>query len=405
MPVEISVGTSVLTINQGSTFMVTDLNGEIGADSEAGVFANDTRFVSYYAISANGQPWVRLTSSTTTHYASRIFCMNQTFATEAGDVPEGTLALVIGRTVSEGIHDDFDVTNYGLAPVQFNLEIALRSDFADLFEVKSRRFVRCGRIVTEWHERRGELHTSYSYRDFHRRFIYRLHDSGSPPAYANGRITFEISLEPGAIWHSCSDYLLVHGERVRVPVRRCDPERRDTELDRLQRQWLSQATALTSANEDVYRLYRQAVEDMGALRLYDHDFAPDVWVPAAGVPWFVTIFGRDSLLVSLQNMLVNAGFARGTLKKLAELQATEMDDWRDAEPGKIPHEMRSGDLAHFKRIPHTPFAGSRPAPDPGSLGATAAHGLLSNFRQTDLLQQRSPLLTEPPIIWGSIDQI
>ena len=99
------------------------------------------------------------------------------------------------------------------------------------------------------------------------------------------------------------------------------------------------------ANEDVYRVYRQSVDDMGALRLYDHDFAHDVWLPAAGVPWFVTVFGRDSLIVSLQNMLVNPGFARGTLRKLAEFQAAEVDEWRDAEPGKMPHEVRFGELA------------------------------------------------------------
>jgi glycogen debranching enzyme len=163
--------------------------------------------------------------------------------------------------------------------------------------------------VTEWHEKRGELHTSYSYRDFDRRFIYRLRNSGWSPAYANGRITFEIDLEPGATWHACGDYLLVQGARIRASRRSYAPEHHDTAVDRLQRQWLSQATALTSANEDVYRQYRQAVEDMGALRLFDHDFAPDIWVPAAGVPWFVTIFGRDSLMVSLQNMLVHAGNA------------------------------------------------------------------------------------------------
>jgi glycogen debranching enzyme len=361
MPAEISVGSPVLTVNQGSTFMVTDLNGEIDANSEAGVFANDTRFVSYYAIFANGQPWLRLTSSTTTYYAARIVCMNQPFATEAGDVPEGTLALVVSRTVGEGIHEDLDVTHYGLAPVRFNLEVALRSDFADLFEVKSHKFVRRGRIVTEWHEKRGELHTSYSYRDFHQRFIYRLRNSGSSPAYANGRITFEIGLEPGATWHACGDYLLIHGERIRAPMRSCRLHQSDTAIDDLQREWLRQATTFTSANEDVYRLYRQSVEDMGALRLSDHDFAPDIWVPAAGVPWFVTVFGRDSLIVSLQNTLVNAGFARGALQKLSELQATEFDDWRDAEPGKMPHEIRFGELAHFKRIPHTPYYGTADA--------------------------------------------
>jgi glycogen debranching enzyme len=361
MPVEISVGPPVLTINQGSTFMVTDLNGEIDADSEAGVFATDTRFVSYYAILANGRPWLRLSSSATTYHTARIYCMNQLFATEAGEVPEGTLALVIARTVGEGIHEDLDVTNYGRTPVQFNLEIALRSDFADLFEVKAHRFVRRGHIVTAWDERRGELTTAYSHRDFHCRFLYRLHDSGSAPGYANGRITFELQLRPGATWHSCSDYVFVHGPRVRAPTRRCPRHPSDTTVDDLQRQWLHQATTLTSANEDVHRLYRQSVEDMGALRLYDHDFAPDVWVPAAGVPWFVTIFGRDSLIVSLQNMLVHAGFARGVLKKLAELQATALDDWRDAEPGKIAHEIRFGELAQAKQIPHTPYYGTADA--------------------------------------------
>ena len=86
MAVQLSVGPAVLTLNQGSTFMVTDLNGEIAADSEQGVFAGDTRFVSYYAVSANGVPWQRLASSTTTYYDGRIYLTNPAFATEAGTV-------------------------------------------------------------------------------------------------------------------------------------------------------------------------------------------------------------------------------------------------------------------------------------------------------------------------------
>ena len=133
-----------------------------------------------------------------------------------------------------------------------------------------------------------------------------------------------------------------------------------THFDRLQSEWRTVATRLTSTNEDVYRLFQQSVEDMGALRLYDQDFAPDVWLPAAGVPWFVTIFGRDSLIVSHQNMIIHPLFARGALQKLAEYQAREMDDWRDAEPGKILHELRFGELAHFHQIP-TPYYGTADA--------------------------------------------
>jgi glycogen debranching enzyme len=361
MPIDITVGTPLLTINQGTTFMVTDLDGQIAADSELGVFADDTRFVSFYAISADGHAWRRLTSAATTHYASRAYLISDAFETEAGAIPTGTVGLVVSRTVHDGIHEDLDITNYGLTTVKFNLEVALRSDFADIFEVKSHKFVRRGRVVTEWDEKRQTLRTSYSNRDFERVFTYRLSDSGSPALYANGRITFPILLESRASWHSCCEYIFGVKGRTRRPLRRCYHLPKNTRVDELERQWIAQATALTSANEDVYRLYRQSVEDIGALRLHDHDFAPDVWIPAAGVPWFVTIFGRDSLIVSLQNMLVYPGFARGTLKKLAELQATERDDWRDAEPGKIPHEIRFGELAHLDLIPHTPYYGTADA--------------------------------------------
>ncbi len=364
MPIEVSVGPSVLTINQGSTFMVTDLDGEIAAESEQGIFVGDTRVLSYYAISANSEAWVRLTSSATDYYAARIFLTNAALSSEEGDIPAGTLALVISRTVGEGIHEDLDVINHGLAPVRFNLEVALRSDFADLFEVKAHHFVRRGHILTTWSGGRGELRTSYTNRDFRRALTYRLLNGESRPHYANGRVTWEVVLDPGASWHTCCHYILTEGRRTHAPIYGCYHDVGKTEIserDRLQQEWGEQVTQLTSANEDIYRFYRRSVADVGALRLHDHDFAPDVWVPAAGVPWFVTIFGRDSLIGSLQTVMLHHGLALGALKKLAQLQATERDDERDAEPGKIPHELRFGELAHFHEIPHTPYYGTADA--------------------------------------------
>src|SRR5262249_30149822 len=197
MPVSISVGPPVVTINQGSTFMVTAPDGQILADTDQGVFADDTRFVSYYAVSANGQPWQLLTSSTVSYYAARFQLTNPPFETEDGPVSAGTLGLSLVRSVADGIHEDIDVTNHSRSPVRFNLEIALRSDFADLFEVKTRTFVRRGRITTDWNEASGQLETSYTNRDFSRRFVFRLLENTSPAAFANGRISFEIALEPG----------------------------------------------------------------------------------------------------------------------------------------------------------------------------------------------------------------
>ncbi len=361
MPIEIGVGPPLLSINQGATFMVTGLDGQIDADTELGLYADDTRFVSYWAIFADGEPWLCLTSAATSYYAARVNLTNRRLRTATGEIPEQTLSLVIGRGIADGIHEDLDVVNYGLARVRFNLEIALRTDFADLFEVKQREFIRRGRIITRWDEAHRELTTAYTNGDFRRSLGYRLRNHDSAPTYANGRISFELELEPGASWHTCCHYVLVGADVTRAPDRGCYHDRRDTDRDRLHHHWQEVATGVTTANEDFYRLYRQSVEDTGALRLYDHDFAPDVWLPAAGVPWFVAVFGRDSLIVSLQNMLVNAGFARGALAKLAELQAVEMDDTRDAQPGKIPHELRVGELAHFRLIPHTPYYGTADA--------------------------------------------
>src|SRR5262249_33162193 len=154
-------------------------------------------------------------------------------------------------------------------------------------------------------------------------------------------------LAQGQSWHCCCHYVLVFDENALEPLYGCDHVSGKIGLDELQREWQARATKLTSANEEVYRLYRQSVEDLGALRLHEHDCGPDGWVPAAGVPWFVGLFGRDSLIASLQTMPIDPGFARGALETLAKYQATELDPFRDAEPGKIPHELRLGELAHF----------------------------------------------------------
>src|SRR5215470_11733127 len=211
MPVEVNVGPPVLTINHGSTFMVTDRAGEVAPDSEHGVFCADTRFVSSHRIFTNGTPWLLLTSGTPTYYMARVHLMNRAFKTEDDDIGQGTLALTITRSVAEGIHEDLELDNHGLKAVRFNLEIEVRSDFADLFEVKAHEFVRRGRIVTHWDDGTAELRAAYSNRDFEQAFWYRFRCSGSPPRFANGRITFEIALEPGSAWRACGEYVFVHG--------------------------------------------------------------------------------------------------------------------------------------------------------------------------------------------------
>jgi glycogen debranching enzyme len=384
MPVQISVGPPVITINQGNTFMVTDRDGEICRDSEQGVFWNDTRFMSTYQITANGEPWTRLSSSPMTYYSARVYLTNQLMSTEAGDIPAGTLSLTITRAIEDGVHEDLDVANHNLFPVHFNLEVFFQADFADLFEVKQHKYVHRGRIDTAWDVQKGQLQAVYANRDFTRTLLYRVLSCDSPIHAANGRVVFDLELPPGGTWHACHHWAFRAGEEYSPPTPTCAFHHTATAIDQLQLDWQERTTTLESSNDDLVRAFRQSVEDMGALRLWDYNYSPDVWLPAAGVPWFVTLFGRDSLIVSLQNTLIEPGFVRGALKILADFQSTELDPYRDAEPGKILHELRRGELAHFKRIPHTPYYGTA---DATSLYLIALHEAWKWSGDDDLLRE------------------
>jgi glycogen debranching enzyme len=390
MTLQISIGPPILTINQNQTFMVTDLDGQIAPESEQGVFDRDTRFMSRYEVYVNGKPWVRLSSSATSHYSSLFYLTNPALATEEGEIPAGTIGLSISRALGDGLHEDLDITNYNLSSVRFNLQILFHSDFADLFEVKDHKFVSRGRMAAEQDLSKAEMRISYENRDFRRTMVYRVVESDSPARPVNGMITFDVELPSQGSWHACEHFSFHQGKEIRRPKYQCYFKEGETEVGRLQREWQERATKLTSSNEDVVRTYRQAVEDMGALRLFTYDWAPDVWLPSAGVPWFVTVFGRDSLIVSLQCAFVDSTFVQGALKTLAQFQATAIDPYRDAEPGKILHELRFGELAHFKKIPHTPYYGTAEA-TPLYLGAvnsawrwTGDDSLLHEYREVAL---------------------
>jgi glycogen debranching enzyme len=358
MPVQLTVGPPVLTINQDVTFMVTDLNGEITEETEQGIFCGDTRFLSHYRVLASDVPWTRVTSSPTAYNAMRIYLTNPELTTELGRIAPGTLALTITRTaVRFGIIEDLVVANYSLEPVQFNLELEMRSDFADIFEVKNHKYIHRGNINETLGGSPGEASVSYVRGDYRRVLNIRLLSADSRPRQANGRIVFGVALLPGAAWHATYRMDLDIGQKAEeTGVHQQGPS--TSEIDRFQREWQDRATQVTSTNEDVSRAYGQSVEDMGALRLYSYQLGPNEWVPAAGVPWFVTLFGRDSLVVSLQNMLVDPGFAPGALKTLAHFQATSIDNWRDAQPGKILHEYRVDEQTHFGQLPYSPYYGT-----------------------------------------------
>ena len=238
----------------------------------------------------------------------------------------------------------------------------MRADFADIFDVKGENIVRRGRIITSWSEKRQILRISYRNKDFLREVIIHTGEGdGQPTVSANGRLSFDIALEAGQAWHRCLIYDLADGsKRIRAP-RECIHSSATSDHAAKMDEWQRRVLKIECSNEEFYRCYSQGVQDMAALRLPLKGTDHMMFVPAAGLPWFVALFGRDTLIVSLQAMIVYPEFAAGTLEVLGQYQATERDDYRDAEPGKILHELRYGELAHFKLIPHTPYYGTADA--------------------------------------------
>jgi hypothetical protein len=146
MAFKVQVGPAQIAIHQGQSVLLTEPDGQVNSPSNRGLYFRDTRVISAWAIYANGEPWDLLNGGAIAPHAARIFQTNRAFESEDGPIGARTLGLVIGRHIEGGLHEDVDITNNSQRPVRFNLEIAIRADFADIFEVKSDRIVRRGRI-------------------------------------------------------------------------------------------------------------------------------------------------------------------------------------------------------------------------------------------------------------------
>src|ERR1700730_3321616 len=361
MAFKVQVGPAQIAIHQGQTVLVTDPDGQVMGPSVHGLYFRDTRVISAWAIYANGEQWDLLNGGAVAYHAARIFLTNRAFVSEDGPIAARTLGLVVGRHINGGLHEDIEITNNSQSSVRFNLEIVIRADFADIFEVKSNQIVRRGRITTSWSNKLQVVRITYRNRDFCREVIIRTGDGdGEPTVVANGRLSFDIALKAGQAWHRCLTYdLMDNAERVRAP-RECTHSSATSAYADKMHDWQRTVLKIETSNEEFYRCYNQGVQDMAALRLPLKGTDHMVFVPAAGVARF---------------------------EVLGQLQAKEDDPYRDAEPGKILHELRYGELAHFKAIPHTPYYGTA---DATPLYLVALHAAWRATGDRELLERHLP---------------
>jgi glycogen debranching enzyme len=356
-PLRVQIGPPTVTINRDDRVLVTKQDGTISAAEDDGFYARDTRFVSGYEVLLNGERPLLLNSAAVRHFSARYYLTNPELIDRHGEIPRQHVSLRLDRTVAGGIHEDYDIVNYGQRALALSLEIRIDSDFADVFEVREHKILRRGQINTRWERARSELHTAYENNGWQREMVVKVERCGSKPQFANGRLVFDFELEPKDVWHTCVKWLPKTGSD-RPTTLTCNAM---TEGQAGFTPPHLPAVDVRTPNPIVRAAWRQAVRDMEALHLEDPEVARGLFIPAAGIPWYVTLFGRDALIVGMHGVTGYPELAAGALRRLGDLQATDDDPERDMEPGKILHEIRHGELAQLGLLPHSPYYGTHDA--------------------------------------------
>src|SRR3989454_8958431 len=207
-------GTPTITINHDHQFLVSDPNATMVPTSGVGFFARDTRFVSSSSVTINGRLPLLIDASTIDHFSARHEFTSPELplaGTRNGAehdivLEERAIGFRLDRTIFEGIHEDYDLVSYAPHPVRLILEVAIESDFADIFDVRRRRLVRRGDLQSSWHEKAGELRTSHVNGSFKRDLVLMAERSGSHAEFANGPMQFVITLAPKETWATCGEW-------------------------------------------------------------------------------------------------------------------------------------------------------------------------------------------------------
>ena len=334
-----------LTILEGSTFCMSDDRGDIGPET-SGFFASDTRFLSELRLTMNGQRPLLLSSDKVEYFSAAFYLRNPL----AGGLPQDALSLVRERFVGEGMQEQIVIRNESMEPLSFELALELGADFVDIFAVKDRDFS----LGDPRHAEPLPPSAPASYDDTERQLVFRDGEGGdavqtqvvlSRAGEVDGAtVRFPVSLAPRETWELRLDvFASSDGESVapRQAVRQLG-----NEIARVQDSlaaWHLRVPQLRTSWDGLLRAFNQSASDLAALRMRSEGSLGRL--PAAGMPWFMTVFGRDTLITCLQTPLFGPELSRTALQVLARLQAREDDASIDAEPGKIVHEVRHGKAA------------------------------------------------------------
>jgi glycogen debranching enzyme len=352
-----------LAINEGTTFLIVDRTGNVAPGTEFGLYSHDIRFLSQYSLNLSGFDLITLTSRLVDHQRSVHVLTNPHF----GDWVQGSFVIMRTRTVDQGLHEELEISSYVDQFINLQLQMEFDADFAHIFQVR-------GHLGDDAPPKGGSearvgpyapsdpTRLLLSVPDHHPGWQTEIRFSIPPNQHDPGnRPTWSIGL-PGRGTTRLSLDVILHEphEAPRYPRRRSGaPSFTQESLVEAEAQSVSEAPQLETDSFPLKQAYDRALRDLAALRLKGEDVADHENAVAAGIPWFMALFGRDALITGYQTLPFLPGISRGALTALARLQGDHYDPLNQEEPGKILHEYRADSSpGHEELIPRFPYYGT-----------------------------------------------
>jgi glycogen debranching enzyme len=345
-----------VSILDGSTFVVSDRRGDLDATptENHGLFLEDTRFLSKWILTVGGIRPKTLSVDEQAYFKVQFF-----EAVTTGTVyVDSHLSVTRQRQVTTGFEERIEIKNHAKEPIDLEVKLEVAADFADLFEVKD-KLAKKGSLYSKVDG--GKLTLGYKRDSYVRETVISADRKGT---LREDGFVFNIKLQPQSEWAVTFD-VAARGRRADIDEMERPKKKHGNghsglaQSDHDVSTFVGAAPCLVASWEPLNRIYKRSLIDLAALR-FSTGVSPGM-LPAAGLPWFMAVFGRDSLFTSYQALTFAPELAASTLRTLALLQGRRDDPFRDEEPGKILHEIRLGELTAFEERPHSPYYGAADA--------------------------------------------